>query len=231
MADDGAEKESEHRFENNPGKKIRKKDDEVVGVYNADVRNAIYLRFVEGLAERVEALAKSIQDDLDQDSDTPLDIPLGSVGIGLFELHAVTISFFEASGWILTTWVMDVEETRADTLITYYSEHDYYDFLEAVDTKEEKFTAIRDYLQNDATAYDYQQILSQMGIIEQGLNDVIHDVRTSRGDYIHNPIEFMSITNVDEVLSIISNCIRISKGVENIMERELPVESAFYDMF
>lgn len=81
MADDGAEEESERRFENNPGKKVRKKDDEVVGVYNADVRNAIYLRFVESLAERVEALAKSIQDDLDQDSNTPLDIPLGSVGI------------------------------------------------------------------------------------------------------------------------------------------------------
>jgi hypothetical protein len=70
-----------------------------------------------------------------------------------------------------------------------------------------------------------------MGIIEDELNDVIHDVRMSRNDYIHNPIEFMNITDVDEVLSVISNCIRISKSVEDVMERELPVDNAFYDIF
>jgi hypothetical protein len=232
MDDDETEEEDTSQTQSSYRKKVEEGDEyEPTIIKNIDSRNAVQLRFIEGLGERVEVLAKSIQDDLDQESDTPLDIPLGSVGIGLFELHAVTIAFVEASGWILTTWMMDVEEPRADTLITYYSEHDRYDFLEGNKTEEEKFSAIRKHLRDGSSAYQYQQIFSQMGIIEDELNDVIHDVRMSRNDYIHNPIEFMNITDVDEVLSVISNCIRISKSVEDVMERELPVDNAFYDIF
>jgi hypothetical protein len=69
---DMSEDDSEKLFGNNPGKKrIEGPRDQPPITDNVDIENAVKLRFIEGLSQRVVELADEVQENIDQEANRP----------------------------------------------------------------------------------------------------------------------------------------------------------------
>jgi len=211
--------------------------DKISGVQidkNRDIENSIRLCIVHGLRDRVEELRIEIQENLDRESMHPLKMPFGEVGIGLFEIHVLSVSFFEAASLILFEWALEVDAEPTDTLLNYYrNEHhdDGESILADTETRDEAIAAVSDYLQEEGAAWQYQSILLRAGIIEKDLHDRIYEVKERRNDFVHQPLSMIRINDNDEVLSCILDCIRMVDEVLDSVEEEVPTDTAFYPYF
>jgi len=224
--------DTENPFGDNPGKKyFGESEDGPTGVANLDSKNAVRLRFIEGLSDRPIELADEIQDSIDREADRPIDIPLNRVGTGLFEMHTFTLSFFESAAWILSSWAIEAEVPVVDDFVQYFEEESREDFLDGVSDQDEKIEAVSEYLWEDGTAFDYMDMFYYSGVIEGSFKDLLHSVRMTRNEYVHNPLNFMEIGEVGEVLSLIADCVSAVEQTEELLNEELPVDDAFYDLF
>lgn len=201
---------------------------------NRDVENSIRLGIVHGLRDRVAELRVEIQENLDRESIHPLNMPFGEVGIGLFEIHVLSLSFFESASLIVFEWALEVDAKPTDTLLEYYRDvhqEEGESILKDTTTREEEITIVSDYLQENGTAGQYQSILLRAGIIEKDLHDRIYKVRQRRNALVHQPTSLVEINDNDKLLSYILDCIRLVDGVLDTVEEEVPTDPAFYPYF
>jgi predicted transcriptional regulator len=229
-----SDEDSEGPFGDNPGKKRSGKPDdwsEPTIIENLDSKNAMRLRFVEGLSERVIELAEEIQKNTIKDDGAPIEIPLGRVGVGLFEVYTMTVSFFESASWILADWALQVDVPARDDFIDFYRNESDSNVLEGCTTRDEEINAVSDYLRENGTSYEIIEMFSYANVIDADMVDTLHQVRMSRNEYIHNPLRFRQVRSDDEVLSMIAECVTVIEEVENLLQNELPVDDAFYSMF
>jgi hypothetical protein len=203
-------------------------------VQNRDIKNSIRLCNVHGLHDRVEELRIEIQESLDRESMHPLGMPFGDVGIGLFEIHALSLSFFEAASMILFDWALEVDAEPTDTMLSYYqNEHQYRgrNILTGSEGREEAISIVSDHIQENGTAGQYQSILLRAGIIEKELHDRIYEVREKRNEFVHQPQSMIEIDDKDKMLSCILACSQMVNQVLDTVEEEVPTNTAFYPYF
>lgn len=201
---------------------------------NRDIENSIRLCIVHGLRDRVEELGNEIQENLDRESMHPLGMPFGEVATGLFEIHVLSLSFFESASLILFEWALEVDAEPTDTLLNYYRNGNHDDgesILVDATTREEEIAVVSDYLQEEGAAWQYQSILLRAGIIEKDLHDRIYEVKERRNEIVHQPRSMMEIDNNDEVLSRILDCIQVVDEVLDTVKKEVPTNTAFYPYF
>jgi hypothetical protein len=118
-----------------------------------------------------------------------------------------------------------------DKFIEYFHQDNYKTFLDGISTREEEVEAVRNYLIEGGSALDYTKMFEYAGVIDSDLNDLLHKVRKSRNNYIHNPLEFMEIRDATEVLSMVAKCVTVVEETEQLLDSELPVDNTFYKYF
>lgn len=223
---------SKEPFGDNSGKKyIETQGDQDPIVANLDIKNAVRLRFIEGLAERAIELSEEIQENIDREASRPIEIPLGRVGTGLFELQAMTLSFYEASGWILTIWALEVEVPAVDDFIDYFRHEHWMDDLQGVSSREKEKEIVRSYLRGNGGAFEYIDMFAHAEVIDSDFQDLLHGVREDRNDFVHHPLKFMSVREGSEVLALIANCVTVVEQTEELLHSDLPIDDTFYRQF
>lgn len=202
-----------------------------VSIRNIGMFNAVELSFIQGLRERVNQIAETIQENLDRDGGRPIEMPVGEVGIGLFELHVMAQSFFESCSTSLGIWALQMENDLCDQILGYIQENGEIDVLDDVNSYDDQVIAVNKYLLEESGMFMYQEMWSDLGILDPDLNDMLHNVRDRRNDYVHSPLSLTHIEDAAQVISIISECVTVVNSVQEWMESELPVDERFYSMF
>lgn len=199
-------------------------------VRNVGMFSAAELSFIQGLRDRVNQIAETIQEHLDRDGGRPIGMPVGEVGIGLFELHVMTASFFESCSTTLGLWALQMENDLCDDMLAYIQQDDKIDILDGVNHYQGQLVAVSEFFLEKSNMFMYLSMWLELGILNPDLKDMLHNVRERRNNYVHRPLVLTHIEDADEVISIISECITVVNLVQEWMESELPVDEGFYSI-
>lgn len=198
-------------------------------IRNIGMYNAAELTFIQGLRERVNQIAETLQEHLDRNGERPIKMPVGEVGIGLFELHIMTASFFESCSTTLGVWALQMENDLCDYILAYIQQNE--EILDSVGSYQDQLVSVNEFLLEKSNMFMYLSMWSEIGILDSNLKDKLHNVRNRRNEYVHGPLALTNIEDTDEVLSIVSECVTVVNMVQEWIESELPVDEKFYSMF
>ncbi|WP_135304834.1 hypothetical protein [Haloarcula amylovorans] len=190
--------------------------------------NAVFFLFLQGLSDSVERISSDVQENLDRGETTRVDLPLGEVGIGLFQIHALTISYFEASSYLLVTDKLRRSGVPIQPFVDYYDSTPWKEVVEDHMNHEETIQAIYSDLEEKANAGQYQHMLDRADLIDSTLFDLVDDVREARNTYIHNPMLMVEIAGHKQVIEMIAKCISVITEIEELLEQELEIDWTIY---
>jgi hypothetical protein len=192
--------------------------------------NTIRYLFIEGMSERVRELSEELQQEVRENGNNNTELPISDIGLRLYEIHAMALSFFEASSYLLTRDCLRRGNEPSDGIRQWYKESDK-DNIQWGMSSEGVLEAILTDLEENATAAQYQSMLYQAGLLDDHLNDVVYQVRTTRNDFTHNPLRLMRVFDDDEILDMIIDCIGVAEGIEDLLDSELETDESIYRAF
>lgn len=190
--------------------------------------NAVFYLFLQGLSGRVEQISSDVQENLDRSETTRVDLPLGEVGIDLFQIHALTISYFEASSYLIVTDKLRRPSVPIQPFVDYYDSTPWKEVVEDHMGHEETIQAIYSDLEEEANAGQYQHMLDRAGLIDSTLFDLVDNVREARNTYIHNPMLMVDIAGHKQVIEMVAMCISMITEIEELLEQELEIDWTIY---
>lgn len=207
--------------ESHPGKRVI----DGMGIDNVDLRNAIYISFLDSLKDRALALSVEIKEQLRESDGHPL-LPRNEVGIAVLEMHVLTLSYFEGVAFQFCRWALEMDNEMAEIVV----DHTGLKFSEDIEIRERNKKVLSWYESNAAMGL-YKQVMKDAGYIGEIYN-TYHDVRDLRGTYIHHPEAlFKELKTREAVEQQVDTCVSMLAGLDLIVEKYLPVDSAIYDAF
>lgn len=192
--------------------------------------NTIRYLFIEGMSERVRELSEELQQEVRENGNNNTELPISDIGLKLYEIHAMAVSFFEASSYLLTRDVLRRGNEASDGIREWYKQKDRDDIRWGM-SSDAVLEAILTDLEENATAGQYQSMLYQADLLNDHLNDVVYKVRSTRNDFTHNPLRLMRVFEDDEILDMIVNCIAVAEGIEGLLDNELETDDSIYRAF
>jgi hypothetical protein len=149
------------------------------------VIRAFAIATLEGLGEQMEQESEKILNSVDENEETPINIPPGETEYGLFQIHVLTISYVEGAGEVLFRHHINIEDNwNASALIGWASHEDRAgENLGELDSREEQLWTVFDWATGNVKQLSLA--LLQAEVIRNNMYQAINETRDRRNNLVH----------------------------------------------
>lgn len=198
------------------------------------LENTVLIFFSERLGNYVRGLARNLKEDINDRGDIKWEVPFGPVGIDLYQLHTMSISYFEIGAYLFVS--------------DYLRHHPYSPgskrLLDAIyERKGHLLTETQDYDERLRNAYHriqtddnlgvgfYRFILEDSEFLNEPERKALKDVNETRGDFVHDSFGLVGINEKQPVLEMVNDCQLLLEGVSDLLHEYTEYDSDFYEVF
>lgn len=198
------------------------------------LENAMLLHFLEQLGDHLRDLSSKLEDGINERDNIKWEVPFGPLGIDLYQLHTMSISYFESSAYLFVS--------------DYLRHHPYSNgsqrLLDAIyERKGHLLTESQNYDERLQSAYEriqtddnlrvgfYKSVLNNSGFLNGVEGKALKDVNNIRGDFVHNSFGLVGINEKEVILDMVKDCQLLLEGVGDLLHEYVEYESEFYELF
>jgi len=175
-------------------------------------RNSIALAFLDGFYSRVKELHSELVEEREESEgdDLPIEISFGGVGMKTYQIHSLTVSYFEAVTPLLCFHHLHNSTEEGDEILDWMDEN--RDFVFDEDSEESKQSQTMEWLNGRTSSItDVATMLDETGLLE---HDEIKRVRTERHNFLHSPLEMLYISDWEDIISMSERCVQVMDDLD-----------------
>ncbi|QLG50668.1 hypothetical protein [Natrinema halophilum] len=190
-----------------------------------DVKNALSLAFLDGFHNEVHRLHDELQQEWEEaeDDDLPMEFSFGGVGLKTYELHSLTVSYFEAGVPILCFHHFRNETEEGYQILEWMEENRNRALDE--DSEEPYGTQIMQWLNSRRSSItDMARLMDETGLLS---HDKVKRVRSHRHDFLHSPLQILYISGWEDLLKMSERCITVVDDLDERLYQDIDLH-AFY---
>jgi len=188
-------------------------------------RNAIALAFLDGFYLQIEQLKEELVEQREgaDDDDLPIEISFSGVGMKTYQIHSLTVSYFEAGTPLLCFYHLHNSTEKGEEILTWMDENRSFVFDE--DSEESKSSQTMDWLNSDrSTITDIATMLEETGLLE---HDKIKQVRTERHNFLHTPLEMLYIRDWEDIISMSEKCVEVMEDLDERIYQDISLHAIY----
>lgn len=198
------------------------------------LENTILLFFSERLSDYLQELAMKLREGVNDSEDIRWEIPFGSLGIDLYQMHTMSISYFEAGAYLFVSDYL-VQHPHSDgskrLVDAIYERKEHV--LKESQSYEERLQSAHQRIQTDdhLRAGFYKFVLDEAGFLNEQEVEALKGVNDVRGDFVHDSFGLVGITEKEPVLTMVNNCDLLVNTISDLLHDYVEYDSNFYETF
>lgn len=190
-----------------------------------DVKNALSLAFLDGFHNEIHRLHGELREQREEaeDDDLPMEFSFGGVGLKTYEIHSLTVSYFEAGVSILCFHHLQNETEEGAKIVEWMLENRD----RALDENSEVpyGTQIMEWLDGRrASLADKAHLMDETGLLG---HDKVKRVKTQRHSFLHSPLEILYISDWDDLMNMADRCVTVVDDMDERLYQDIDLH-AFY---
>lgn len=190
-----------------------------------NVKNALSLAFLDGFHNEVHRLHDELQESREEaeDDDLPMEFSFGGVGLKTYEIHSLTVSYFEAGVPILCFRYLRNETEEGYKILEWMVDNRSSALDE--DSERSSGTQIMEWLNGRrSTITDMARLMDETGLLS---HDKVKRVRSHRHDFLHSPLEILYISDWGDLIDMSERCITVVDDLDERLYQDIDLH-AFY---
>ncbi|MFC6723378.1 hypothetical protein ACFQE1_03005 [Halobium palmae] len=197
--------------------------------YDAATTNSIFLAWIENLGNHIGELAAGIEAEIQHRDDFYWDFAFGPAGMDLYQLHTLTISYFEISSYLIVSDELRCAPPSDNTkrlIDAIYSRKGH-----VLDDSQKQRNAFKR-LQSDQNlnAGFYKFVLSESGLLDNTESEVLKRVNSIRGDFVHDFFQILEIDDKDRALDLVKDCQVLLNVISDLLHEHIEYDSDIYHL-
>lgn len=197
-----------------------------------DLRRGYTLAMLDGFAARIRDVSNTIVGSVESDERFPIEIPPNDVGIGFYQIHALTISYIEAAARELLSYKMETGRSCNPRALIQWANHKDRagDSIDLNNPWDDKVTATMNWVL-DGGVYRLILALQQSEITDNTFSTIAGRVRSRRNNCIHTPhtVATAHAKTEQEVHDAVEDCLAVVNTLSELLD-ELPRHRAYHSL-
>lgn len=202
--------------------------------YDAWTTNSIVLGWIESLGNHIKRLSTKIKAEIQRADRFSWEFAFESTGMDLYQLHTLTISYFEIGSFLIVSDELRCAPPSENTkrlVEAIYTRKGHV--LDEADNYGQRQRNAFKRLQSDQNlnAGFYKFVLSESGLLDSTESDILKRVNNIRGDFVHNIFRILEVNTQDRALELVNDCQALRGVVSDLLHDNVEYEPDIYDIF
>lgn len=200
---------------------------EIVDMRN-EGRNAIALAFLDGFYAQVRDLHSDLVGERKESDgdDLPVEISFGGVGLKTYQIHSLTVSYYEAGTPLLCFHHLHNSTEKGEKILEWMNEN--RDFIFDEDSDDSKGSQTMDWLNSDRSSItDIATMLDETGLLN---HDKVKRVRTERNNFLHSPLKMLYISDWEDIISMSERCLEATEDLDQRIIDDINLRAVYGSM-
>ncbi len=154
-----------------------------------------------------------------------MEISFGGVGMKTYEIHSLTVSYFEAGVPLLCFYHFRNQTDAGYRILEWFEEN--RDFVLDEDSDEMLGTQMMDWLNSRRSSIsDIASLMKETGLLS---HDKVKRVRTDRHQFLHSPLQMLYLSEWEDINTKADRCVRVADDLDDRLFEDLELH-AVYDV-
>lgn len=202
--------------------------------YDVWTTNSIFLAWIESLGNLIKRLSTKIKAEIQHVDSFSWEFAFGPTGMDLYQLHTLTISYFEIGSFLIVSDELRCAPPSDNTkrlVEAIYARKGHV--LDESDNYGQRQRNAFKRLQSDQNlnAGFYKFVLSESGLLDSTESDILKRVNSIRGDFVHNIFTILEVNTQDRALELVNDCQVLREVISGLLHDNVEYEPDIYDMF